>query len=255
MACSSVHGVHVRGVHPLTCTARSSDRIAQAGLLYGGIDAVAPILTNFFLVTYTLTNLYLRHAQRHARDSPPLTSSQLPSLSLTFDRLLAPSAALCRLLSSAFCLAISRVPNYRPAWTLHHPLASLAGAALTTFAMVALNPLFAGVTIAVVLALFAYIQVRASHAWRARTCAWHARAWRAPSHAHHGVLALAACAPPALLPRGEAVGRHLVRARLPARARLPRGHARAQEGPQVLAARPRALLLPSHHHPLPSAFP
>ena len=31
--------------------------IAQAGLLYGGIDAVAPVLTNFFLITYTLTNL------------------------------------------------------------------------------------------------------------------------------------------------------------------------------------------------------
>ena len=31
--------------------------LAQAGLLYGGIEAVAPVLTNFFLVTYTLTNL------------------------------------------------------------------------------------------------------------------------------------------------------------------------------------------------------
>ena len=31
--------------------------LAQAGLFYGGIDAVAPVLTNFFLVTYTLTNL------------------------------------------------------------------------------------------------------------------------------------------------------------------------------------------------------
>ena len=31
--------------------------LAQAGLLVGGIDAVAPVLTNFFLVTYTLTNL------------------------------------------------------------------------------------------------------------------------------------------------------------------------------------------------------
>ena len=30
--------------------------LAQCGLLVGGIDAVAPILTNFFLVTYTLTN-------------------------------------------------------------------------------------------------------------------------------------------------------------------------------------------------------
>lgn len=31
--------------------------LAQLGLLYGGIDAVAPVLTNFFLVTYALTNL------------------------------------------------------------------------------------------------------------------------------------------------------------------------------------------------------
>ena len=30
--------------------------LAQAGLFYGGIDAVAPVLTNFFLITYTLTN-------------------------------------------------------------------------------------------------------------------------------------------------------------------------------------------------------
>ena len=31
--------------------------LAQTGLLVGGIDAVAPVLTNFFLVTYALTNL------------------------------------------------------------------------------------------------------------------------------------------------------------------------------------------------------
>ena len=31
--------------------------LAQAGLFYGGIDAIVPIVTNFFLVTYTLTNL------------------------------------------------------------------------------------------------------------------------------------------------------------------------------------------------------
>ena len=31
--------------------------LAQAGLFYGGIDALAPVLTNFFLVTYTLTNV------------------------------------------------------------------------------------------------------------------------------------------------------------------------------------------------------
>ena len=31
--------------------------LAQSGLFIGGIDAVAPILTNFFLVTYMLTNL------------------------------------------------------------------------------------------------------------------------------------------------------------------------------------------------------
>ena len=31
--------------------------LAQTGLFIGGIDAVAPVLTNFFLVTYTLTNL------------------------------------------------------------------------------------------------------------------------------------------------------------------------------------------------------
>ena len=31
--------------------------IAQAGLLLGDLSAVAPILTNFFLITYTLTNL------------------------------------------------------------------------------------------------------------------------------------------------------------------------------------------------------
>lgn len=31
--------------------------LAQCGLFIGGIDAVAPVLTNFFLVTYALTNL------------------------------------------------------------------------------------------------------------------------------------------------------------------------------------------------------
>eukprot|EP01052_Picozoa_sp_SAG31_P024457 SAG31_NODE_2083_length_6490_cov_21.969645_2_plen_197_part_00 len=31
--------------------------IAGAGVFYGGLDKVAPILTNFFLLTYSLTNL------------------------------------------------------------------------------------------------------------------------------------------------------------------------------------------------------
>ena len=46
----SVHGDEPRRALVLTYL------LAQCGLLVGGIDAVAPILTNFFLVTYTLTN-------------------------------------------------------------------------------------------------------------------------------------------------------------------------------------------------------
>lgn len=82
----------------------------------GDLAAVAPILTNFFLVTYTLTNL------------------------------------------AAFFLAISGVPNYRPHFRYSHPLASLAGAVLTLVAMIYLNPYFAAITVAFVLALFVYIQ-------------------------------------------------------------------------------------------------
>ena len=47
----SIQGDEPRRALVLTYT------LAQAGLFYGGIDAVAPVLTNFFLVTYTLTNL------------------------------------------------------------------------------------------------------------------------------------------------------------------------------------------------------
>ena len=39
--------------------------IAQAGLLVGGIDAVAPVLTNFFLVTYDMLTRTLTAASSH----------------------------------------------------------------------------------------------------------------------------------------------------------------------------------------------
>ena len=39
------------------CCAERVVVAAQAGLFYGGIDAIGPVLTNFFLITYALTNL------------------------------------------------------------------------------------------------------------------------------------------------------------------------------------------------------
>ena len=76
------------------------------------------MLTNFFLVTYTLTNL---------------------------------SAAL---------LELSGCPNFRPTWRYYSWHLSLLGAALTLGAMFFLNPGFAGVTVAIVVVLYAYISLR-----------------------------------------------------------------------------------------------
>ncbi len=90
--------------------------IAQACIMLGDLNAIAPVITMFFMITYGLLNL------------------------------------------ATFYEAVTRNPSYRPTFKYCHWSVSLLGAIGCLAVMFLINPLWAGVSIAVILALHGYIR-------------------------------------------------------------------------------------------------
>jgi amino acid transporter len=90
--------------------------IAQAGLMLGDLDAIAPVITMFFMITYGAIN------------------------------------------AATFFEAFSGNPSYRPTFRWCHWSLSLAGTVLCGGVMLLINPVWAIVAVAIMVAIYRYLE-------------------------------------------------------------------------------------------------
>jgi potassium/chloride transporter 9 len=115
--------------------------IAAAGVFIGGLDAVAPILTNFFLLTYSLTNA----ATALLAVAGALWPQPCPYSRLWFTLGHGAAAGLV---------------NFRPGFRYYSWHTATVGAIVNLVVMFYLDVIYGSITLAIVIVVFIYIALR-----------------------------------------------------------------------------------------------